>query len=1196
MRRYNVFLFIVISLFANHTFGGAVIKKLAGATDAEKLFTTEIDEKKDVLKSLQEELAILKKKVEDFDKNVKMRLAEIATQINVIKSKIKKDPQNEEFLSSKLSTLNDLYQTLKDIQQAHRQIVDLVSDHIKMLQEYLEDPNFAGYLKEYSTEGRSIYLFEDLQTLNRMELGQKKLIASLSQQEKNSNAELESRTKSAAAVLDALKKKKEELKEFSQSTEPEKKIPEAMFGFNIQQRTELLSFQEKLAIEKNELAQLRLSATKHKVDQIKTKLFVEKSRLDILKAVLQRVEMLVKVRDEDVAVARAELNKKKQQSLAIRNKLQRDAELLGRENERRMQELQKIGKKYNIVIDEKLDDWSLEPQQTSQSYIGLCVAGHLNSQHILVERERELLEARRALETEKFRYEEIQINIKNSFYGIGAKRFASADAVGEEVKAYDAPSADISATISRFKERKNALSGLLEVQKRARDNIKNLSESIQKKRSTVFAGRSKDYSQCIYLLRESLARVQKQIDVTEKTLAVYRDVVTTSEDAVEQIKFILGKLRTTEFWQRSEYAIKWEDAKNVFPDVRQFFNNLRSSVTSFSFWSFAEKVQGAFSWPADFLWLFFKLLILFGILFLFRVYVQMRLYKLVAYLKEVKGFSLFSFLVRAILDFVMHYYFAISLWIVLFALLRFGVFPDQTIHILFYLFSIPYFIYIANRFLSRFMAFNVSQNYAILTKQFQKRFVAIISVLLYSTIAIQLFRYALGLTIPLGSQSPVILLHLNFIILQVCLIFLITKEQILSLIPDRTDLSKRIRAEVDKFFYGILALIIAVIIMSHPGVGFGRQVLYVLSRLIMTGVLIPVLYWAQEMLKKVASKVFFVLEDDLAKERFTSSKSWYGLFVIVTFLVLFSAGFIIGVRIWGWHIALSEIYEWLSMGREVSVISLSTVFVFVIAGFLLASAFNRFVLKKIFDLLLVDMGVQHAVVGVTRYLIIIALSVIGLQSVGLGPLTKWLLGIVLAVGWVVKEPLGDLVAYFILLIQRPLKIGDYVQIDEKTFGVVRKITPRSIIIRQKNSNTIVVPNGQVLSKAVSNWNYVSGFVALDDISVNVLYKENPDRVIEILTAAVDSHTNVLKSPKPIVRLENFGEFSFVFLVRGFVSSHYTLDKWNIASDVRLLLVRELRKNGIDVAVPVRLNVSLKNKSGVVRQRLVAQEPEEEGDE
>ena len=170
--------------------------------------------------------------------------------------------------------------------------------------------------------------------------------------------------------------------------------------------------------------------------------------------------------------------------------------------------------------------------------------------------------------------------------------------------------------------------------------------------------------------------------------------------------------------------------------------------------------------------------------------------------------------------------------------------------------------------------------------------------------------------------------------------------------------------------------------------------------------------------------------------------------------------------------------------------------------------------------------------------------------------------------------ISDFIAYFIILVQRPIKVGDYIWIDPNTMGVVRKITPRSVVVRRRNSNTLVIPNNQVVNKVVTNWNYSSGFIAFDDIVVTVTYKEDPAKVRELLLKVLDESNYVLKNPKPIVRLEDFNELGFVFLVRGFLSSNYTLDMWDIASDVRLAIVKKLRDNNIELAHPVRVMVGV----------------------
>jgi small-conductance mechanosensitive channel len=181
--------------------------------------------------------------------------------------------------------------------------------------------------------------------------------------------------------------------------------------------------------------------------------------------------------------------------------------------------------------------------------------------------------------------------------------------------------------------------------------------------------------------------------------------------------------------------------------------------------------------------------------------------------------------------------------------------------------------------------------------------------------------------------------------------------------------------------------------------------------------------------------------------------------------------------------------------------------------------------------------------------------------------------LIVGIGWVLKDPMGDFIAYFIILVQRPVKIGDYVRIDEENRGVVRKITPRCVVMRRHNSVMIAVPNSDIIAKPLQNWNYVRGFIAFDDMNLTVGYEHDPALVKELLLKVLDEHPLILKSPQPIVRLNEFGPYGYIFMVRGYMSSNYTLDQWDIASDVRLAIVKVLAQHTIRVAQSTHLVVS-----------------------
>jgi small-conductance mechanosensitive channel len=429
------------------------------------------------------------------------------------------------------------------------------------------------------------------------------------------------------------------------------------------------------------------------------------------------------------------------------------------------------------------------------------------------------------------------------------------------------------------------------------------------------------------------------------------------------------------------------------------------------------------------------------------------------------------------------------------------------------------------------------------------------------------------------------LLAVNFIIFQIALILLIDKEQILGFIPAKNDAWVFIYEQVNRFYYLMLFGLISIIVLSNPYVGFGRLVLYALFGMLYSVILFLLLYWLHGLFKRTASRIFFATVEDVSRERFSNAKTWFGIAIICSFLFLSFFGLVIGAKIWGWPITLSRLSEFfyypLIGGETESAITLITFFkivAFIFIGFVTAYGLNRFVLDRIFDLLLIDPGVQHTVSSIAQYLVIITAVFLGFQNAKLGVLINYIVGaLILGLGWVLKEPISDFVAYFIILVQRPIKIGDFIKIDdgsatkseEGITGVVRKITARAVILRRKNSTTLVVPNSYVISRTIVNWNYTRNFIALDDIIIRVDYREDPEKVREILYKAVEDFPNILKNPKPWIRLDEFNEYGYLFMIRAFISSVYTLEKWEIASNIRIAVMKAFREHNIKIA-PARI--------------------------
>ena len=533
-----------------------------------------------------------------------------------------------------------------------------------------------------------------------------------------------------------------------------------------------------------------------------------------------------------------------------------------------------------------------------------------------------------------------------------------------------------------------------------------------------------------------------------------------------------------------------------------------------------------------------------------------------------------------ILHFMVRYFNGIYLWSLFFFGVRSQVI-DPYMGVLFYLISIPLWLYYAWRFIRYIEEVNRAREYVFTSETYQQRFFSVLSVLLYGTITLVFLRQALLLAFP-KSDAPRVLQALNFILLQGSLILMISREQLLRFVPHTTAFWESVYEYLDTYYYLFVGLVAFVIIMSNPYIGYGPLFFYTITRLLLIALLIPLFVMVHDYTKRWVGSFFFYADREGIQERFKHGKTAYGLFVIASFLFFTALAIIIAANIWGYAIGLDDLYSLLhrkvygyvssETGRmvEVDILNIVKVFLYIIGGIVVAYGVNTFILHRMFDLLLVNIGVQNALLALTRYIIILIAIIIGLQSIGLSHTLLYIFAVLGGLGVAGKEIITDLLAYFIILIQRPLKIGDFVLLDPQLRGTVRHLTLRSIIMRNINNITVIVPNSFILSRPITNWNYARTYFAFEDMFLTVTYTSDPLKVKELILEVLDKDNNVLKNPPPIVRLNNFADNGFQFMVRGFLSQDKVLKQFDVTSDIRLAIVVVLRSHGYDVGSPTRI--------------------------
>lgn len=1172
-------LFLSIILLGSSAFTCASLPVFGTLEEAgRQLLPIELATKKaEQLETLKKEKQQLEDSKKEFLDRKKAILNELNNQIESVKAILEQDPDND-FFVKKLSLLNQRQQVIRDQEQERDQLTNTLDQHIKVLQEYLLDPQLENYQKKEIKIGeRPVYSYADLQMLYEQTVKQKKRLDQLAQKEKNGTAQLENRKKSAAAAAQEFKKKQEEFEKHKKS---HSYIGDG-FEFSLQQQEELFKLEQQLYDDQKELDDTRQRIIERQLDMITSQMFIERAQRDIVKEVLRRVKPAIRVSESEITQTKDALARRKQQLFKDKEPIRQELEAVNEQVKNLEGSLADLSKKDKVALGADIDDWSREPRQSLDAYMTFIDVASLNAEMLQLQSMKALYETRLVLEDEKLRLESIKVEVQESFYLLSSKKDLSDDDIKREVKKYDKPHAEVEEHVSLYTELRSGTEAKLEAQKRALDAINKLKDRLTQQKNTIFRSHGTEYQQAHDSLSKAEQSVKQQIETLTKVLSNYGDILSYLANVAKDIEFIIAELNGVVLWQRPEVAISWSDIQTILPDIQLFITGLQNYLSGFDIGIVLAQVRGALKTSLDIaLAILLFALIIIGI-WVIRLYAPLITARLKVILLDKSGLSLFMLM---LFDFVVQNIIAISMWGVLFGLIHLYTMPDVYYYVIFYLLSIPYLLYLAHRFIDFFINFNQEMGYPFVAQDFQGRIELVLAALLYATIIILFFREAFILVSSGRSKLPIILLAFNFIILQISLILILSKEQILSIIPDHRPFWQWVHAQVNKYYYIIISFVIAMIVMSNPYVGFGFLVRHILRKSIYTALSILILYQIHLMIKRRLSYIFFDVEQDIVRERFGQSKTWYGATVIALFFVFIFVGIVVCAHIWDWPETLASIKSWADVQEllktnilfkdttsPISVNSLLQILMCFVIGSIVSFAMNHFVLAKIFDVLLIDASVQNAVSSIMRYIILAASIIIGFESVGLHNVVVIILGaLVFSIGWIIKDPMGDFIAYFIILVQRPLKVGDYIYIDTDTLGFVRKITARAVIIRRRNSTTVIIPNTRIISQSIVNWNYVRSFIAFDDIMVTVSHREDPGRVKELLLKVLDESPYILKSPKPVVRFESFSDTGFTFLVRGYMSSNYTQEQWDIASDVRIEVVRTLRAHGIEIAVPVRV--------------------------
>lgn len=253
--------------------------------------------------------------------------------------------------------------------------------------------------------------------------------------------------------------------------------------------------------------------------------------------------------------------------------------------------------------------------------------------------------------------------------------------------------------------------------------------------------------------------------------------------------------------------------------------------------------------------------------------------------------------------------------------------------------------------------------------------------------------------------------------------------------------------------------------------------------------------------------------------------------------------------------------ELVSVSIEKLTVALLTLVVMIVAAKNLPSLLEIMLLQH----LPIDSGSRFAITTITRYLILTVGTIAGLSTLEIEwAQYSWLVAAAtVGLGFGLQEIFANFISGLIMLVERPVKVGDVVTVDGVT-GVVSRIQMRATTVTNWDHQDLIVPNKEFVTGKLLNWT-LSNKINRVVLKVGVAYGSDTQLVTELLMKVAQEQSEVMKEPGPSVTFEEFGPSSLDFTLRCFLP---TLDKrLETIHELHVRIDQAFRERGIEIAFP-----------------------------
>ena len=371
------------------------------------------------------------------------------------------------------------------------------------------------------------------------------------------------------------------------------------------------------------------------------------------------------------------------------------------------------------------------------------------------------------------------------------------------------------------------------------------------------------------------------------------------------------------------------------------------------------------------------------------------------------------------------------------------------------------------------------------------------------------------------------------------------------------------------------ARVFAAIGIAALFVGYGALGKHLLTNLVWTGLLLCIVVLWRGFIHELVSwstKSEFIQDKLHIPSHLIERFSSWGRVIVEP--VVFVCGILIIVPVWG--VPPEDLIRWTLQalsGFRVGSIRISIIDIFLaVAVFFIAMAGTRFLQRQLSERFLVQMnlpaGIRHSLNAGFGYagVIVAALLSISVTGIDLSNLALVVSALSVGIGFGLQNVVNNFISGLILLVERPIKVGDWVRVGSDE-GIVKRIQFRATELETWQRASVIIPNAEIISTSVMNLTHRDRYGRVE-IGVGVAYGSDVIRVREILLDVAEKDKRVSGQPEPTVVFRDFGASSLDFELRCFTSN--VMSRLGVASDIRFEIERRLREEGIEIPFPQRV--------------------------